>query len=85
MSNNEGFDPSRPLTAREKEVISEVCKGKSNLDIGNTLGINEKTVKFHLTRIFKKEKVKSRSALIVKTTKTRGQKNDQNSKISKTR
>lgn len=69
MSNNDGFNANRPLTIREKEVISEVCKGKSNLEVGNTLGISEKTIKFHLTRIFKKEKVKSRSALMVKTLK----------------
>lgn len=48
----------------ESNVITYIEQGFSNSDIGNKLGICEKTVKFHLTNIFKKAGVKSRSELI---------------------
>lgn len=51
---------------RENQVIKEVLTGKSNKQIGSTLGITEKTIKFHLTSIYKKLRIKSRHQLIVK-------------------
>jgi DNA-binding NarL/FixJ family response regulator len=42
------------LTAREREVLALVGEGLVNKQIGRRLGISEKTVKTHLTRIFQR-------------------------------
>jgi len=54
------------MTPAEKNVYDLVLTGESNQSIANTLGITEKTVKFHLTSIFKQHAVKSRAQLINK-------------------
>lgn len=41
-------------------------KGFTNRQIAEVLYINEKTVKFHLSRIFLKKRVTSRGQLILK-------------------
>ena len=42
----------RPLTSREYEVLDHVREGLANKQIARRLGISEKTVKAHLTRVF---------------------------------
>ena len=44
--------PTTNLTPREREVLSLVAVGLPNKPIARRLGISEKTVKTHLTRIF---------------------------------
>lgn len=53
------------LSNRESEVAELVTKGLSNKEVANQLFVTEKTVKFHLTNIYKKMQVKSRAQLIV--------------------
>ena len=53
------------LSHREAEVAELVSKGLSNKEVANQLFVTEKTVKFHLTNIYKKMSVKSRAQLIV--------------------
>ena len=53
------------LSNREAEVAELVSKGLSNKEVANRLFVTEKTVKFHLTNIYKKMQVKSRAQLIV--------------------
>ena len=53
------------LSNRESEVACLVTKGLSNKEVANQLFVTEKTVKFHLTNIYKKMSVKSRAQLIV--------------------
>lgn len=55
----------RGLSNREAEVAELVSKGLSNKEVANQLFVTEKTVKFHLTNIYKKMSVKSRAQLIV--------------------
>ena len=55
----------RGLSNRESEVAELVTKGMSNKEVANQLFVTEKTVKFHLTNIYKKMNVKSRAQLIV--------------------
>jgi DNA-binding NarL/FixJ family response regulator len=43
---------SRRLSAREQEVLDLIAEGLSNKRIAMRLGISEKTVKAHLTRIY---------------------------------
>ena len=53
------------LSNGECEVAEFVSKGLSNKEVANQLFVTEKTVKFHLTNIYKKMNVKSRAQLIV--------------------
>lgn len=53
------------LSQRESEVAELVTQGLSNKEIADRLFVTEKTIKFHLTNIYKKMQVKSRSQLIV--------------------
>lgn len=54
---------TQQLTSKEREVCRLVFKGLSNKEIAGVLGVTEKTVKFHVTSIFEKFGVKSRSEL----------------------
>ncbi|MEP3351157.1 MAG: response regulator transcription factor [Marinomonas sp.] len=51
------------LSDRELNVTQLVAQGLSNRDIANEMGITERTVKAHLTSIFKKTNTKDRLAL----------------------
>ena len=53
-------------TPRELQVLAEVAKGLSNVDIGRELHISEATVKTHLVRIFEKLGVSDRTAAVTK-------------------
>jgi len=57
---------SADLSKREQEVHDLVCRGMSNIEVADSLFVAEKTIKFHLHRIFKKKNVRSRAQLIVK-------------------
>ena len=48
------------LTKRELDVLKLVVEGKTNQEIGLTLGISDKTVEKHLDGIFSKLQVRSR-------------------------
>lgn len=52
------------LTDKESEVCKLLFKGLSNAEIARVLNISEKTVKFHVSGIFSKCDVKSRSELL---------------------
>ncbi|WP_335872421.1 response regulator transcription factor [Bacillus sp. 2205SS5-2] len=49
------------LTTREKEVLGQLTKGKSNKEIAVSLFITEKTVKSHISNIFGKLQVSDRT------------------------
>jgi two-component system response regulator DevR len=51
------------LSLRETEVVALVVEGRSNDEIGARLGISEKTVESHLTRIYERVHVGSRTEL----------------------
>lgn len=51
------------LTERELEVVEHVIQGKSNDEVGAALFVVNKTVRFHLTNIFRKLGVKNRQQL----------------------
>jgi len=57
------------FSKRELEVIDVLLQGHSNLKMSEILFIEEATIKFHLTSIFKKAGCKSRSEFIVKSLK----------------
>lgn len=51
----------KELTKREREVLIEIAKGKSNKKIAEALFVSEKTVKTHITNLFSKLPVKDRT------------------------
>ena len=53
----------RRLSTREVQVVSLVVEGRSNDEIAVSLGISAKTVESHLTRIFERVGVASRTEL----------------------
>lgn len=53
------------LSNRESEVAALVATGLSNKEVADRLFVTEKTVKFHLTNIYKKMNIRSRTQLIV--------------------
>lgn len=52
------------LSRREREVLPLLCEGLSNAQIGWKLGISEKTVRNHLSHLYRKLGVHSRAATI---------------------
>jgi len=59
-----GMSSQFELTAREREVFEFLARGLSNKEIASSLGTSERTVKAHLSSIFKKCSVESRSELL---------------------
>lgn len=53
------------LTEREMEVLNCLVQGMNNKDIAQALFISDKTVKIHVSKIFKKLEVKSRSQVVI--------------------
>jgi two-component system nitrate/nitrite response regulator NarL len=54
------------LSAREIEVARAVADGHSNKEVGNLLGITERTVKAHLGAAFEKLAVRDRLQLVLR-------------------
>jgi DNA-binding NarL/FixJ family response regulator len=65
LTRNEKKEDEIKLTKREKDVLNLLVKGNSNKDMADTLFISEKTVKNHLTSIFRKLNVKDRTQAAV--------------------
>jgi DNA-binding NarL/FixJ family response regulator len=62
LTNQE--DLVEPLTDRETEVLQLVAQGLANKQVALTLGISEHTVKFHLSSLYTKLNVASRTEAI---------------------
>ncbi|WP_018682146.1 response regulator [Actinokineospora enzanensis] len=54
LAEGEARPGAAALTAREREVLTEVARGNSNREIAKTLLLSEKTVKAHMTAILGK-------------------------------
>ena len=55
--------PERELTARQAEIAALVAQGETNKGIAGRLNISEHTVEHHLSGIFERLSIKSRSQL----------------------
>ena len=56
--------PDRNLSKKEREIIILISQGRKNREIADTLCISEQTVKSHVSRIFRKTNVNTRSQLV---------------------
>ncbi|MDX6553440.1 MAG: hypothetical protein QOH74_1928, partial [Gaiellales bacterium] len=54
LAARRGGDPLDELTDREREVLSLLAAGLQNKQIAQRLEISEKTVKAHLTSVFRR-------------------------------
>ena len=54
----------RGLSKRESEVVIFVVQGLTNKQVADQLCVAEKTVKFHLTNVYKRMKISRRSQII---------------------
>ena len=52
------------LTPRETEIARLVLKGLSSPEIAHVLGMSDKTVRQHLTRVYEKHGVRGRGELV---------------------
>ena len=53
-----------PLTVREQEVLQLISQGLANKQMALTLGLSEHTIKFHLSALYAKMNVSSRTEAI---------------------
>jgi len=60
---------AQPLTDREAEVLRLAAKGQSNRQIANKLGLSVRTVQAHLSNVFNKLKVGSRTEAVISALK----------------
>lgn len=60
-----------PLSARETEVLSHLCEGRSYARIAKALFVSEETVHFHIKNIYRKLEVHSKSAAVARALRDR--------------
>lgn len=65
LTRNEKKEDDVRLTKREKDVLTLLVRGNTNKEMAEALFISEKTVKNHLTSIFRKLGVKDRTQAAV--------------------
>lgn len=65
MARDLDKDKIESLTARELEVLIQVASGMANKEIATSLNISERTVKNHISNIFKKIDVSDRTQAAV--------------------
>ncbi|WP_270561997.1 LuxR C-terminal-related transcriptional regulator [Citrobacter portucalensis] len=61
LNLSQSNDNAEMLTEREYEVLAELAKGASNMDIARAFFISENTVRTHIYNIFKKISVSNRT------------------------
>ena len=62
-ARSEGADGLEGLTAAERRVASLVAEGKTNREVAAALFLRERTVASHLTHVYAKLGVRSRTEL----------------------
>ena len=65
VSKRDGL-PLGELTPRERAVLERIADGLDNAEIASVLGLSEKTVRNHISRVFDKIQVQHRYEAIVR-------------------
>lgn len=68
---NESTRREEQLSPRERQVLEQLVRGLSNKAIGETLGLSEATVRFHLRNVLSKLHVQSRTEAAVQAVRRR--------------
>jgi len=63
-ANTPQIDPFDVLSDRERDVLRELAKGRSNIRIAQTLHISEKTVKTHVSSVLAKLQLSDRTEAV---------------------
>lgn len=63
-SGSKDNDTFQQLSAREKELLTLLCKGKTSKEIASEMGINHRTVETHKANIIEKFGVKNTISLV---------------------
>jgi DNA-binding NarL/FixJ family response regulator len=64
--DRDGETSSVALTPREQGVLDLLAHGKSNKEIATSLGVTERTIKFHVSAIFTKLGVNNRTEAVTR-------------------
>jgi DNA-binding NarL/FixJ family response regulator len=67
----EGAEPAEPLTEREHDVLRLMAGGYANKEIGDLLGVSERTVKNHVSSVLGKLGVRDRTRAVLKALEKR--------------
>jgi DNA-binding NarL/FixJ family response regulator len=59
------------LTPRDKQILGYLAQGLTNREIARNLGMNVRTVKYYLTQVFRKMRVRNRLEAILEAQKMR--------------
>jgi LuxR family transcriptional regulator, maltose regulon positive regulatory protein len=62
MDGSGETDRADEVTARELEILDLVAEGLTNAEVARRLWVTEGTVKFHLSRIYRKIGARNRTA-----------------------
>jgi len=65
LKREDDSDKTKDLTKREKQILISIAGGSSNKDIADEFEISERTVKNHITSLFKKIGVTDRTQAAV--------------------
>jgi len=57
---------TKPLSKRERQVLELLLEGSSNKEIANKVGLSERTIKFHISALLKKNECANRTQLVYK-------------------
>ena len=65
VRSGSGRDALADLSPQERRVLALIAEGKTNKEVGNDLGLTEKTVKNYLSTVFEKLHVSRRAEAAV--------------------
>ncbi|MDR6636242.1 DNA-binding NarL/FixJ family response regulator [Phyllobacterium sp. 1468] len=61
QTDSDNLDAIHSLTPREEQILGLVSNGKSNKEVAREIGLQEKTIKHHMTSILQKLQVRNRT------------------------
>jgi two-component system NarL family response regulator len=63
-SNSAQVEETPDLTARQREILTLIAQGMSYDEMGKTLGLTERTIRYHMEEIIQRLHLKNRSQVI---------------------
>jgi DNA-binding NarL/FixJ family response regulator len=63
-SNSEKVEETEVLTARQREILTLIVQGMTYEEMGKTLGLSERTIRYHVGEIIQRLHLENRSQVI---------------------